>query len=616
MVLSIFSELGVIALTSIMENLSQIPQKVALNDSNVSLFGAKGNQAHHKKYDEKYQIISWGHWFALFNVIFCLIIASRYLFIMDWPNTLGGRVYAFISLIGHFSFLVFMTYLIFIFPLSFILKKAKTLRIIAVSIATIGLTLMLVDQQVFYSVNLHFNVLVWSLLIEPSYNISTHEWQSFFAFMPFIFLIQLLFANWSWLKLRSLQRQNWVRWLSLLFIFCFMATHLVFAWADAFFYRPVTMQKANYPFSYPMTARNFLEQYGVLDHSDYEARLSKEGDPSSRAVNYPLTPLSLSPYPSNYNIVIILFDELDHEDILNSNTLSQFADQNLYFTRHYTDKNPEFTLEYGISPIFEASIKLQSLPSLFDKSLDQRNYHVSRYAYLANSQKDSVDGALHEYFIQKSMKALDSSIQSQLSIWEQDNKTQPWFLAISLSHQVLKNNKADFQALIDRIVQAQGNTLIVMTAKSNKGESHSLAPDNVPLMIKWPQLSVDVPLDKLTTNQDVLRTIMQRVMRVNNLPNDYSQGEDLFYPTRSNQWWIDGQFNNIIIQTQEASIVLNRTGTAILDRRLANNYVELKLNDTLVPSNKNLDSNIEQFKKQQLGFVIQALFDMQRFWAS
>ena len=46
---------------------------------------------HRQRYREKVsQMVSWGHWFALFNILLSLVIGSRYLFIADWPTTLAG----------------------------------------------------------------------------------------------------------------------------------------------------------------------------------------------------------------------------------------------------------------------------------------------------------------------------------------------------------------------------------------------------------------------------------------------------------------------------------------------------------------------------------------------
>ncbi|XPE44711.1 DUF3413 domain-containing protein [Shigella flexneri] len=52
--------------------------------------------------------------------------------------------------------------------------------------------------------------------------------------------------------MRSLARVvgHWrARWPHFLFI-AFIASHVVYIWADANFYRPITMQRANLPLSY------------------------------------------------------------------------------------------------------------------------------------------------------------------------------------------------------------------------------------------------------------------------------------------------------------------------------------------------------------------------------
>ena len=97
---------------------------------------------HRQRYREKVsQMVSWGHWFALFNILLSLVIGSRYLFIADWPTTLAGRIYSYVSIIGHFSFLVFATYLLILFPLTFIVGSQRLMRFLSVILATAGMTL-------------------------------------------------------------------------------------------------------------------------------------------------------------------------------------------------------------------------------------------------------------------------------------------------------------------------------------------------------------------------------------------------------------------------------------------------------------------------------------------
>lgn len=37
--------------------------------------------------DDVSRKISWGHWFAFFNIIVAILIGARYAFIIDWPDT-------------------------------------------------------------------------------------------------------------------------------------------------------------------------------------------------------------------------------------------------------------------------------------------------------------------------------------------------------------------------------------------------------------------------------------------------------------------------------------------------------------------------------------------------
>lgn len=84
------------------------------------------------------------------------------------------------------------------------------------------------------------------------------DWQLMFISVPVIFLIEMLFATRSWQKLRSLTRRRHYARPVARFFFCRSSAATVYIWADANFYRPITMQRANLPLSYPMTARRFL----------------------------------------------------------------------------------------------------------------------------------------------------------------------------------------------------------------------------------------------------------------------------------------------------------------------------------------------------------------------
>ncbi|XPE39737.1 DUF3413 domain-containing protein [Shigella flexneri] len=60
----------------------------------------------------------------MFNILLA-VVGSRYLFVADWPTTLAGRIHSYVSLVGHFSFLVFATYPLILFPLTVIVMSQR-----------------------------------------------------------------------------------------------------------------------------------------------------------------------------------------------------------------------------------------------------------------------------------------------------------------------------------------------------------------------------------------------------------------------------------------------------------------------------------------------------------
>ncbi|VTN10478.1 Inner membrane protein yejM [Raoultella terrigena] len=73
------------------------------------------------------------------------------------------------------------------------------------------MTLLLIDSEVFTRFHLHLNPIVWELVINPDQNEMARDWQLMFISVPIIFLLEMLFATWSWQKLRSLTRPPHLR---------------------------------------------------------------------------------------------------------------------------------------------------------------------------------------------------------------------------------------------------------------------------------------------------------------------------------------------------------------------------------------------------------------------
>lgn len=581
-----------------------------------------------QRYREKVsQMISWGHWFALFNILVAILLGSRYLFVADWPTTLAGRIYSYLSIIGHFSFLVFAVYLLIIFPLTFVIMSQRLLRFVSAIIATAGMALLLIDSVVFTRFHLHLNKVVWDIVVNPDQNEVARDWQLMFISLPVILLIEMLFATWSWHKLRSLgRRRKYARPIVGLFIVSFFASHLMYIWADANFYRPITMQRANLPLSYPMTARRFLEKHGLLDAQEYERRLVEQGDPAALSVQYPLSPLQFRDEPKPNNILLITVDGLNAKSVNDTMpALRDFAATNIQFEQHMSSGNSTdsgiFGLFYGISPTYMDGVIASRTPAALISGLNQQNYQLGLFASNGFSSPLYRQALLSDFSLQPPKAQSDSQTANQWINWLKNSTTDEnrWFswIAFDGPGSDAGHNSAAFAARyahsasevdsqIKRVLdtlQASGkldNTVVIITAahgialdKKNDTFPWSRANLQVPLVIHWPGTPAQ-KIDKLTDHQDVMTTIMQRLLHVRTPASDYSQGEDLFAAVKNN-WVVAANNTTLAVTTPDMTLVLENNGS----------YRMYNLQGEQIKETKPL-----------LGLLLQVLIDEKRFIAN
>ncbi|MDX5627319.1 MULTISPECIES: LPS biosynthesis-modulating metalloenzyme YejM [unclassified Brenneria] len=534
-----------------------------------------------QRYREKVsQMISWGHWFALFNILLSLGLGSRYLFVVDWPSSLFGRIYALVSWLGHFSFIGFAAYLLIIFPLTFIVMSQRLLRFLSAALATAGLTLLLVDIEVFTRFHLHLNTTVWELVINPDQSELARDWQLMFIGIPLIFMVEMLFGTWCWQKLRSLNRQRFGKPLAGVFISAFVASHLMYIWADANFYRPITMQRANLPLSYPMTARRFLEKHGLLDAQEYQRRLEQQGNPEAMTVEYPLNDITFRDSGSGYNLLVVMINDAPLDSVRNDMpNLTQFAEQNIRFDDHYdsgTQPNAGlFNLFYGISTTYMDGILSARKPSALISALGQQGYQFGLFSTNGFDNALYRQALLSDISLPAPQEQSDEAITSQWQQWlDNDNNSAPWFSYIELNGSNAtpnaKVNIPNVDRQVNRIIstlrekQVLDKTVVVISAMPNSlsGQAQVFRRSlwQTPLIIHWPDTPAQV-ITKMTDNKDVMATLMQRLLHVKNTTEDYSQGEDLFSAQRRNNWLANGNSGDLMITTPENIIMLESNGS-------------------------------------------------------
>lgn len=583
---------------------------------------------HRQRYREKVsQMVSWGHWFALFNILLSLVIGSRYLFIADWPTTLAGRIYSYVSIIGHFSFLVFATYLLFLFPLTFIVGSQRLMRFLSVILATAGMTLLLIDSEVFTRFHLHLNPIVWQLVINPDENEMARDWQLMFISVPVILLLELVFATWSWQKLRSLtRRRRFARPLAAFLFIAFIASHVVYIWADANFYRPITMQRANLPLSYPMTARRFLEKHGLLDAQEYQRRLIEQGNPDAVSVQYPLSELRYRDMGTGQNVLLITVDGLNYSRFEKQMpALAGFAEQNISFTRHMssgnTTDNGIFGLFYGISPSYMDGILSTRTPAALITALNQQGYQLGLFSSDGFTSPLYRQALLSDFSMPSVRTQSDEQTATQWINWlgryaQEDNR---WFSWVSFNGTNIDDSNQQAFARkysraagnvddqINRVLNALrdsgklDNTVVIITAGrgiplSEEEETFDWSHGHlqVPLVIHWPGTPAQ-RINALTDHTDLMTTLMQRLLHVSTPASEYSQGQDLFNPQRRHYWVTAADNDTLAITTPKKTLVLNNNGK----------YRTYNLRGERVKD-----------EKPQLSLLLQVLTDEKRFIAN
>ncbi|OOF86258.1 DUF3413 domain-containing protein [Rodentibacter ratti] len=532
--------------------------------------------------DETSRKISWGHWFAFFNIIIAILIGARYAFLIDWPDTLGGKLYFFVSLLGHFSFSVFAIYLLVIFPLSFIVKNHRTFRGLTVILSTICITLLLFDSEVFHRFNLHLSSVVWNLLVNPENGEMSRDWQIFFAPMPIILLVQMLFSRWSWEKLRSLERQKWLKAVGIFFTSAFVATHLIYAWADAYLYRPITMQRANFPLSYPMTARSFLEKHGLLDGEQYTQTLEQEGRLDALKISYPKNPLVFSPMEQKPNILLITVSGLRYDavSIEKMPKLAEFAMNSTQFTNHYSSGNSKNTglvgLFYGLNANYTDSILSNHTPSVFIEKLQAEKYQFGLFS--TTNFKDSLfrQALFRGMKLPKIKLGNESAVKNFNEFIATKKSDNPWFAYLDLDLKI--NNVSEYEQNLmrmDKLIEQVlanvpvENTMIIVTAQHGLTFNTLNAKDQVnyfgrdqiqvPLFVFWKSLPAGVERG-LTSHTDLLPALMKNVFNVQNPAKDYSQGHNLF-ERNGDDWVLVSNYRwNVLIQPDGTQYHIDRKG--------------------------------------------------------
>lgn len=550
--------------------------------------------------DRVSRLINWGHWFAFFNGLLAMIVGSRYLGSVGYPETWYGWFYLSVSTIGQFSFLAFIAYLICLFPLTLILPYSKILRGVAAVIATLSLCILLYDTIVYADYGMHLSPfafdLAWAdlnaLLRGTSYIVTPLA----------IIAIELTMANFLWKRIEKIQKLNLGNKVITLVCICFISSHLIHIWADAADITEITRFDDTYPLSYPATARSFMESHGIDG--------SYQGDDvnhNTSVLSYPEQPLTCQA-DTKINVLMITIDSLraDMVDGKSMPFLQQYTENNQSFTQHFSGGNQfrtgMFSLLYGLQGSYGDARIFNSTSPLLTRSFQQAGYELRLFLPETNLNLRSSQAMFNDFnpvIAKETNGSADADLHTVASFNEWHSiQHKPWFALVNLkapenfdtpvgflgietvkantdlmpAQKVLFNQYRQSLYFVDQQLKAMlanvsNDTLVIITGvngkmfTSNSDEANrNLSPQSVkvPLVIHWPSTGAS-KVKYRTSHYGIAPTLMTHVLGCTNNTTDYSAGRSLLQPDK--ETWIYIGDSRIFAIYQEAEVtVIDRHG--------------------------------------------------------
>ena len=336
------------------------------------------------------QLVNWGHWFALLNIIIAVTIAAIYILNSPAPGSILGTFYLFTNWVSHIGFLTFFGFVILILPLCYLVPNAKTVKVLSSVLAALGLALLAFDALLYNKYGVHLSVNSAELIRnETQTAFAQFGWQQW-GFLLLLFVVwlsfQLIVANALWQRIDRLQKRKLGLPISSFFVSCFVASHAMHVWADANLYQPIVQQDNMFPLSYPATAKTLMSRYSLLDIENYQQRKALQFNKTMKGIIYPAEPVYCSVDSTKK---VLLLSLVDGEMPISTTGLSKF--EHHYLLQSSID-NGITTVLYGLPELYHGALQnysplLLQLPSSMGLSVSLYLNNIS-HQRLATYQQE------------------------------------------------------------------------------------------------------------------------------------------------------------------------------------------------------------------------------------
>ena len=572
------------------------------------------------------QLIRWSSWFFCANTVLLLVISLRYFSVIDFPEERAAQAFSVLSFVGHFASITFIGFLLTL-PFIALTPIRSFITLLANLLAASIVVGLILDTFIYQQYHFHLNTMVFTLLFggaaEEIFNFPLKLWLIASGGIVLLFFIEYLLSRmlWNWVQARQ------SRWFGLgvatTLATVFVAQNMVYAFADAKAYVPITHQIQYLPGYKPATAKRFFAKYGIAESENNVGQLKvKTGDP----VDYPKSPLSCRSNPAAPNVLIIVVDSW-RADMLNADVtpnISKFSKDSWQFNNHYSNANSTrmgiFALFYGMPGSYWHSMLSQNVGAiLVDQFIDQYyqpgifasskltspEFNRTVFANVPNLRTHSLGGSSHA----RDREITDEFVRFAETVSQHE---QPFFgflfydsphayqfpdnyeLKFKPSWETVNyftlNNESDPTPFINRYKNALSYTDSLVGEVLNTLERKQLIRETVVVITSdhgqefndnkrnyWghnsnfsdPQTKVPLvihwpgkkpkQLEHLTSHFDIAPTLISDALDCINKPSDYSLGKHLLN-TEATPYFIMSSYSSYAIRDPEQITVVNEFG--------------------------------------------------------
>jgi membrane-anchored protein YejM (alkaline phosphatase superfamily) len=551
--------------------------------------------------DSRRLLFRWLGWFGMANAVLLGVVGLLYLNRFSFPDSGLAVLYLFSVYVGHHVMLAIVPLMLFAGLAALIRPSHRLTTVLAVVSIAIVVGVYVLDGLLWSQSRFHINALTVQIL----------GWQSW-VFVVVIVVIALLFEGllaqrvWQWVERRPARHGFWLGATSTALL---ITAWLIYAWADANYFVPVTSLAERLPVYKGFTAKRNLEKLGLVDLDrarEHQVARQASGDlagASSQLMQYPLEPLACNnAQPSNLLIILLESWRFDMFDKQLMPELSAFASQRgQIFLNHSSGGNSSrsgaFSFFYGLPPGYWPSVKAVRQPAVFVEELQRQGYEMGIFSsgdLMSPVELDrSAFASVPELHVSKSMSVppldRDRAMVGAWKAWlDQRDATRPFFgflffdgtssrvlpdealSRFSVDDRPMAEEFAAYQYASNSVDSLVGDVLEDLESRGLLGETAILISGDhgeefddtgqgfdkhgsaftryqirVPLITAWPGKPA-AEYGHRTSHYDIAPTLLNDVLGCANSPDQVSVGGNLF-DGQDWQWLVVGSYFNYAI---------------------------------------------------------------------